>query len=122
MPERSRRRRRLRIARFDAKSTVGVYIVSYADFPSKKRAQGYVDDFIKGMQSRITSNESVKVGDTTGRELVVKDQRERHDVDARPSPPPTSGSTRSPRARRTTRTRRMHSSTPSRFRQRPSGR
>lgn len=57
---------------FDAKSTVGAYVVSYADFPSTKRAQAYVDDFIKNMRGEITSNESVVVGSATGRELTMK--------------------------------------------------
>lgn len=56
----------------DAKSSVGSYNVSYADFATPALAQAYVDDFVKTMAKEISTNDEVAVGDKKGRELVMK--------------------------------------------------
>lgn len=61
-----------KIAWNEAKSKVGMYTVSYADFQSPALAQGYVDNFVKTMSREITGNDEVTLGDQKGRELVMK--------------------------------------------------
>lgn len=56
----------------ETKATTGMYNVSYADFATPALAQAYVDDYLKTMASKLTSNDEVTTGATKGREVVMK--------------------------------------------------
>jgi len=55
----------------EAKSSIGLYVVGYADFASPAAAQAFSASFVKSLEARTTSNQPITLGTARGRELQV---------------------------------------------------
>jgi len=72
LPKESTRQDSKKITWNEAKSEIGAYAISWAEFPDAKDAQASMDDYISTMKNEIQENKEVMVGSAKARELRMK--------------------------------------------------